>query len=229
MIKSNNNIQLRVPKSSVWNVGNCLLPTNKINLTQISEVTLSELIGEHQLSFYRQRINDEYENMTSPSALLAMTSVIVDWFWLPTTTVSDIHILIFLFYSICVYSNNNSNKSNIYLCWSWLFQIIKVSVVDKPDRLLYIRSLSLHVYDDKPLLSLTYHGQLITEAETPGELPWKCTSEAGTPGELPWKCTSEAGTPGELGWESTSHVEEVTLQGEVSLLTKSQTISLWLF
>ena len=186
MIKSNTNIELRVPKSSVWNVGHCLLPTTKINLTQLYEVTLPELIGEHQLSFYRQRINEECENMTSPSALLAMTKVIVDWFWLPTTTVSNIHILMF---SI-LHSNNNSNKNLMHLCWSLLFQMIKVSQTDKTDRPLYIKPLSLYIYDDKPLLSLIYHGQLTPEAESPGELPWK----------------------------STSHMEEVTLQEEVSLV-----------
>ena len=122
MVKSNTKIEFHVPKSSVWNVGNCLLPTNKISLAQLSEVTLPELIGEHQLSYYRQRINEECETMTCPSALLAMTKIIVDWFWLPTATVSDIHILMFRYFTY-LYQNNNSNKNNLYiihLCQSWI-------------------------------------------------------------------------------------------------------------
>ena len=65
-------------------------------------------------------------------------------------------------------------------------------MIDKPDRPLYIQCLNLYVYDDKPLLSIKYHGQLTPEAQTPGEIPWK----------------------------STAHMEEITLEREVSILTK---------
>ena len=118
-----------------------------------------------------------------------------------------------LIFFTSLYSNNISIKNNLYilifvgfglLC---RFQILKVSVVDKPDGPIYIISLSLHVYGDRPLLLLTYHGQLTHEAEAPGELPWESASEAETPSELPWKSASEAETPGELPWESASEAE----------------------